>query len=89
MFMKRRSFLAKSIWITGSLGTAFQIKGDMISNVYEDPRVIEEPSRSIPIYTTTDIVVCGGGPAGFIAAIAAARTGAKVLLNSRNGWSLK
>ncbi len=84
--MKRRSFLAKSIWITGSLGTAFQIKGDMISNVYEDPRVIEEPSRSIPIYTTTDIVVCGGGPAGFIAAIAAARTGAKVLLIEKYGF---
>ncbi len=33
-----------------------------------------------------DVVVCGGGPAGFIAAIAAAREGAKVALIERYGF---
>lgn len=33
-----------------------------------------------------DVVVCGGGPAGFIAAIAAAREGAKVALVERYGF---
>lgn len=35
---------------------------------------------SIPYYYTSEIAVVGGGPAGVCAAIAAARTGAKVLL---------
>lgn len=35
-------------------------------------------SGTAPVAGTYDVVVCGGGPAGFIAAIAAAREGAKV-----------
>jgi NADPH-dependent 2,4-dienoyl-CoA reductase/sulfur reductase-like enzyme len=33
-----------------------------------------------------DVVVCGGGPSGFIGAIAAARQGAKVALIERYGF---
>ena len=33
-----------------------------------------------------DVVVCGGGPAGFIAAIAAARGGARTALVERYGF---
>ena len=36
-----------------------------------------EISKQVPIVGNYDVVVCGGGPAGFIAAIAAARSGAK------------
>ena len=43
------------------------------------------PAREIPVFHTTDVVVVGGGPAGFAAAIAAARTGAKVALVERYG----
>lgn len=32
-----------------------------------------------------DVIVCGGGPAGFAAAISAARSGAKTLIVERNG----
>lgn len=36
--------------------------------------------KKVPIVGSYDVVVCGGGPAGFIAAIAAAKEGAKVAL---------
>ena len=44
-----------------------------------------QPAREIPIFHETDVVVVGGGPAGFAAAVAAARTGAKVALVERYG----
>jgi hypothetical protein len=43
------------------------------------------PMREIPIFHETDVVVVGGGPAGFSAAIAASRAGAKVALVERYG----
>jgi len=47
---------------------------------------IEEPSRRVPIVADADVVVCGGGPGGFSAAIAAARHGAKTILIERYGF---
>ena len=44
-----------------------------------------EPAKKLPIFHETDVVVVGGGPAGFAAAVAAARTGAKVALVERYG----
>ncbi len=44
------------------------------------PRTIAELTRDIPVYDEVDVLVCGGGPAGFCAAVAAARNGAKTLL---------
>jgi len=43
------------------------------------------PTRKIPRFHETDVVVVGGGPAGFAAAVAAARTGAKVALVEKDG----
>ena len=43
------------------------------------------PAREVPTFHETDVVVVGGGPAGFAAAIAAARTGAKVALIEKDG----
>lgn len=43
-------------------------------------KTIQEPARSIPIRAEVDVLVCGGGAAGCTAALAAARTGAKVAL---------
>ena len=42
-----------------------------------------EPTRDVPIVATADVVVVGGGPAGFSAAVAAARNGASVCLVER------
>ena len=44
-----------------------------------------EPARDIPIVEAADVVVCGGGPAGVAAALAAARVGATTRLIEANG----
>jgi hypothetical protein len=45
---------------------------------------IEEPARAIPIFRDCDVLVVGGGPSGTAAAVAAARSGADVILLERN-----
>lgn len=46
-------------------------------------RMIE---KQISVYKKTEVLVVGGGPAGFCAAVSAARTGAKVILMERYGY---
>lgn len=47
--------------------------------------MFQEPIKFTPIVKTTDVIVCGAGPAGIGAALAAARTGARVQLIDVNG----
>ena len=47
------------------------------------PTVVTEAARETPIIGETDVLVVGGGPAGLCAAIAAARSGARVTLTER------
>ena len=47
---------------------------------------VTEPARNTPVYGEFDVVVAGGGPAGLMAAAAAARTGYSVLLLERYGF---
>jgi glycine/D-amino acid oxidase-like deaminating enzyme len=42
--------------------------------------------REVPVIAEYDVVICGGGPSGFIAAIAAARGGARTALVERYGF---
>lgn len=42
--------------------------------------------KDVKVAGAYDVVVCGGGPAGFIAAISAARTGARTALVERYGF---
>lgn len=44
---------------------------------------ISRPAREVPVAVETDVLVCGGGPAGTAAAVAAARQGARVTLLER------
>ena len=50
------------------------------------PACITEPARTTPVYGEFDVVVVGGGPAGIMAASAAARSGSSVLLIERYGF---
>jgi hypothetical protein len=43
-------------------------------------RSIQEPARAVPVRADVDVLVVGGGPAGIIAAMAAAEDGLKVAL---------
>jgi hypothetical protein len=45
-----------------------------------------EPARDLPVLGSYDVVICGGGPAGCTAAIAAARHGADTLLVESYGF---
>ncbi|HUZ23755.1 MAG TPA: FAD-dependent oxidoreductase [Streptosporangiaceae bacterium] len=47
---------------------------------------ITEPSRATPVHGEFDVVVVGGGPAGIMAASAAARGGYSVILLERYGF---
>ena len=43
-------------------------------------------SKAAPLAGSYDVVVCGGGPSGFVAAVAAARKGAKTAVIERYGF---
>jgi hypothetical protein len=47
--------------------------------------LFHEPARTVPVVGETDVLVCGGGPAGVAAAVAAARGGARVTLLETQG----
>ena len=49
----------------------------------EPTSLVTEPQRSARVVSRGDVVVVGGGPTGFSAAVAAARNGAKVVLVER------
>ncbi len=82
----RRKFLKNSALFavaTPFFGLPTDTFGNTPSNYAN--KNFEEPSRNIPIIKDTDVLVCGGGPAGFAAAIESARKGAKTTLIEMNG----
>ena len=48
-----------------------------------EPDGIVEPSKKLAVIGKYDVIVAGGGPAGFGAAVAAARKGCRTLLIER------
>ncbi|MEI7903062.1 MAG: FAD-dependent oxidoreductase [bacterium] len=56
-----------------------------VPSAYMDGGKVMQPARELPLFHTADVVVVGGGAAGFGAAVAAARTGVKVALVERYG----
>ena len=49
------------------------------------PGSLTEPARDVPVAGRSDVLVCGGGPAGVAAAASAARAGASVRLLELHG----
>lgn len=49
-------------------------------------KVISVPGRDVPVLADADVVIAGGGPSGFAAAITAARAGLQVVLIERYGF---
>ncbi|HQF14858.1 MAG TPA: FAD-dependent oxidoreductase, partial [Thermogutta sp.] len=85
----RRSFLrcsmASPLFIAslGQRGTSAATTS--LSEANSGSSVLAEPARQIPVAGESDVIVCGAGPAGVAAAIAAARCGATVRLLEVHG----
>jgi hypothetical protein len=77
----RRRFLTSSLLGLGALGALSKVTAATLPK----PGFLTEAERDIPLSADADIIVCGAGPAGVTAAIAAARAGAKVRLFEAHG----
>ena len=90
--MKRRDFLKIGSAATGAalVGRAIPAAGAEKTKLSTDNIAVEgyvkEPARKIPVIASCDILVAGAGPAGFAAALAAAREGASVILLEMNSF---
>ncbi len=79
----RRGFLQVGAATAAGLGLAASTRAAEQSPVAADR--VAEAAREVPVVDTADVVVCGAGPAGVAAALAAARTGASVRLIECHG----
>jgi hypothetical protein len=66
----------------GGVGSLFSVAG---ARAAPAPGAVAEPARETPVVSEGEVVVCGAGPAGVCAAIAAARRGARTKLLEVHG----
>src|SRR5690606_16813545 len=81
--MKRRDFI--QIGTLGGIATSLGWPSRTQASLPTDDSVLNESARAIPVTGVYDVVVCGAGPAGVIAAIEAGRNGSRVLLIEVHG----
>lgn len=82
-FLKTSALSAAGIAAGGILAPESSAKTKTVDTRLESKGFIKEPSRKIAVVDGADVVVVGGGPAGFAAAIAATRQGCDTLLLER------
>ena len=81
--MKRRNIIKAGLFGPFVLQNLALSENHAVRKVKEGN--VEEPKRSLTVVRETDVIVCGGGPAGFAAAISSARSGAKTTLIELHG----
>ena len=82
-FIKTTALSAAGIAAGGVLAPESSAKTVTSKTRLEAKGYIKEPARRIAVVDSADVVVIGGGPAGFAAAIAASRQGCDTLLLER------
>lgn len=81
--MHRREFSKRALLL--GLGWGAGARSGFGSAGEPDPQVFEEPARRLPV-RKFDVVVAGAGTAGVVAAIAAARQGARTVVIEGKGY---
>jgi hypothetical protein len=82
--INRRKFMTSSLTLGAfSLFTGKVEDRSSGSFSSQDLVVYREPEKKLPVYGKFDVIVIGGGPAGFAAALASIRNGAKTIIIER------
>jgi hypothetical protein len=80
----RRRFLNSSLTIGAFSLFSGKVTG-LNLNIFssQNKNVYWEPEKELPVYGRFDVIVVGGGPAGFAAALSSVRNGAKTMIIER------
>ena len=82
--INRRSFLNSSLAIGAFSLIGGKSTGQNLKTFSSrTPDVFREPEKELKVYGRYDVIVVGGGPAGFAAALASVRNGAKTIIIER------